>query len=129
MSLQADVVSYWGGNGSLNPTPLWAGLAPEQTAFPYAILTVISSAPTYVTNGPRDGYVEDFQFQISVYDSDPDNALAFAETVRAEFEGQSISSACMAVFRTNGPVFVVDQDTPKLVFHAWVSFQYQARVS
>jgi hypothetical protein len=133
MSLQTDVVSWFQNNTAITAVipfaSFWLGLAPEGSAFPYAVMTIVASTPTYVTNGPRDGYIEDFQFQISVYNTDPDACLSAALTIAAQLEGQSISSACMAVWRLTGPVMVVDSDTPELVYHAYSTFNYQARIS
>lgn len=131
--MHTDVVSWFQNNSTINGVipfaSFWLGLAPEGSQFPYAVMTILSSTPSYVTNGPTDGYVEDFQFQISVYNSDPDACLSAALTIAQQLEGQSISSACMAVFRVNGPVMVVDSDTPELVYHAYATYDYQARVS
>jgi hypothetical protein len=130
MSLQSDVVSYWQGNTALTSaipfSNFWVGLAPEAVSFPYAVMVILGSLPTYVTMGTRDGYIETFSFQISIFDTNPDNALSVAGLVVDQFEFVQISAKCISVERTNGPLFVVDMDTPKLVYHAWVSFAYTA---
>jgi hypothetical protein len=124
----ADLMAYYSGNSTLTAavpfSKVWTGLVPEKTAFPYIVFTPIASVPTNVTNG-QGGYWETFTFQISIFDTDPDNVESVAATVAAQFDYRTISASCISCERTNGPVFIVDQATPELVYHAWLQFDYR----
>lgn len=133
MALLNDVLTYWQGNSTLTAAipyaSVWTGLVPEKQAFPFAVVTIISQAPNYVTRFATNGYIETLSFQISIFDTDPDNSLAVANTVVAQFQGQSISAGCMAVYVVNGPVGPVpDTSTPKQVYQTWVQFDYISNV-
>jgi hypothetical protein len=123
----ADLMTYYQSNSTLTNavpfTKVWTGLAPEKTAFPYIIFTPIASVPTFVTRD--NGYWETYTFQVSVFDTDPDNVEAVAQTIQEQFDYADISATCISCERTNGPVFIVDQDTPELVYHAWLQFDYR----
>ncbi len=125
-SFLADIMTYYAGNATLTAAlpfaKVWAGLVPEGTAFPYLVVVPMASVPTNIT-GP--GYWETYTFQISIFDTDPDNVESVAETVKGQFDYAAISAACISCERTNGPVFVLDQDTPLPVYHAWMTFDYR----
>lgn len=127
-SFLADIMTYYQNNATLTAavpfSKVWTGLAPEGTAFPYIVVVPIASVPTNITNG-QGGYWETFTFQISIFDTDPDNVESVAATIVAQFDYANISSACISCERTNGPVFVLDLDTPKLVYHSWMTFDYR----
>lgn len=125
-SFLADIMTYWAGNSTLtNAVPaskFYTGLVPEGTAFPYVIVIPIASTPTNLT---APGYWETFSFQLSVYDSDPDNVETVCQTILGQFDYVSISAACISVERTNVPVFMVDQETPELVYHGMIVYDYR----
>ena len=84
----------------------------------------MASVPTNVTNG-QGGYWETFTFQISIFGTDPDSVESIADTVKGQFDYAALSAACISCERTNGPVFVLDQDSPEPVYHAWITFDYR----
>jgi hypothetical protein len=124
MSILAELHSYWAGNSTLNTalpaTKVYTGLVPEATAFPYAVVVPINMVPTFTTG---QGYVETFGFQISVFDTNPDNVDALADTIAGQFDYKTISSQTISCERINGPVFVVDPDTTMKVYHALLEYR------
>ncbi len=125
MSILAEVHSYWSGNSTLNTAlaaagKVWTGLAPETVSFPFAVIVPIGMVPSPTTG---TGYVENFVFQISIYDTDPDNVDSLANTVAGQFDYQAISEATISCERTDGPTFMVDPDSPERVYHAVITYE------
>lgn len=127
MSFLADIHSYWASNGTLNSalpaTSVYTGLVPESKTFPYAVIVPISLNPTYTTGS---GYFGTFAFQISVFDTDPDNVESLADTIGGQFDYKPVSGPTMSCERTNGPILLVDQDTPQRVYHGLLEYQLLA---
>lgn len=120
-SFLSDIQTHFQANAALTtalPSGLWLGLAPSSMPFPYAVVVPIAAVPTFTTGV---GYWESFSFQISVFDTDPDNVEALAGLVEAAFDYQHIGSGYISCERENY-VFTVDQDTPELVYHAAISY-------
>lgn len=102
MAILATLKNYWANNSTLNNalavTKLYLDFIPPQTSYPFARLTVISSIPTYTTGS---GWIESFTFQISVFDTDFDNALSVSDTIDSQFNTVKVDSPCLRVFRNN----------------------------
>lgn len=124
MSFLSEIHAYWLANSTLNTalpaSKVYTGLAPESLAFPYAVVVSIGLVPTYTT---CTAYVGTFAFQISVYDTDPDNVEALASTITGQFDYQSISANTMYCLRTNGPILLVEPETPANVYHGLIEFE------
>jgi hypothetical protein len=127
MSFLADIHTYIAGNATITAVlpaaSIYTGLIPEGTAFPYAVITPIGLTPSPTTGS---GYYEAFSFQISIFDTDPDNVEALANTVGGQFDYKTISSSAISCERTNGPVFTVDPDSPQRTYHALLEYQLLA---
>ncbi len=123
MSFLADIHSYWASNSTLNgalpATQVYTGLAPESIDFPYAVIVPLALTPTFVTGS---GYFGTFSFQISIFDTDPDNVEDLANTVAGQFDYQQISALTMSCERTDGPTFMVDPDTQQRTYHAVITY-------
>lgn len=123
MSFLADIHSYWSSNSTLDSalpaTKVYTGLVPESITFPYAVIVPLALTPTWTTGS---GYYGTFRFQISVFDTDPDNVEALANTIAGQFDYRPVSSSTMSCERVNGPVFMVDPDTPQRTYHAYLEY-------
>src|SRR4051794_7167914 len=123
MSFLADIHSYYASNATLTAllpaSKVYTSLIPEGTAFPYAVIVPIALTPTPTTG---QGYYASFAFQISVFDTDPDNAESIANTIVGQFDYRQIATSTISCERTNGPVLFVDQDTPKRVYHGVLEY-------
>jgi hypothetical protein len=130
MSILADIHAYWASNSTLDAalshTKVYTGLAPETLAFPFAVIVPIGMIPSPLT-GP--GYVELFDFQISIFDSNPDNVDNLANLVTGQFDYKNITATTVSCERKNGPVFFVDQDSPKRVYHAMIEYELRENKS
>ncbi len=108
----AQVYAYWHTNTSLNATPIFVGMAPPTTVFPYCVITTISSVPQYSSGLP---YHEDSHFSLSIYHTSLATAHAIADTVDAQFTGQTITSGGMICFREN-QVEITENHTNQFVY-------------
>lgn len=123
MSFLADIHSYWGSNATLTSAipaaKVYTGLIPEGTAFPYAVITPIGLVPSPTT---ASGYYASFNFQISVFHSNPDTVESLCNTIVGEFDYQPISATTISCERGNGPVLFVDADTAARVYHGLIEY-------
>lgn len=122
-SILAEIHAYWQSTAALDAAlshnRVWTGLAPESIAFPYACVIPLSMDQQFVTGV---GYVETFQFQISIFDTNPDSCESIANTVAAQFDYKTISANTISCERVSGPFLVVDPDTPERVYHAVIVY-------
>jgi hypothetical protein len=125
MSFLADIFTYWTGNPllakALPLSKVWTGLAPEGTAFPYAVITPVSSEPSFTTGS---GYFEAFVFQISLYDTDLDNVEALAATIMGQFDYKLVGGSKNISCERENYLVVVDPDTPEKVYHAVITYRF-----
>jgi hypothetical protein len=123
MSILAEIHSYWASNSTLNTalnaSKVYTGLIPETTSFPYAVLVPLGMTVSPTTGA---GYWATYAFQISVFDTNPDNCDLLGNTIAGQFDYKTISSQSMSCERVNGPVFMVDQDSPKRVYHCLLEY-------
>ena len=130
MSFLADIHSYWQSSSTLNTalpaTSVYTGLVPESQAFPYAVLTSISADSTFLTG--KD-YVAAFTFQVSIFSSDPDQAESIGQAVLGGLTFQPVSASTISCILTDGPILLIDQDTPARVYHCLLTFQLTENAS
>src|ERR1019366_8483533 len=108
-------------NTALPASQLWTGIAPESVQFPYAVITSIALIPTYTTC--PTSYYATFNFDINIYDTDPDNVEALAATITGQFDYKAISANTMFCSRTNGPLLSVEPETAMKVYHGWIEYE------
>jgi hypothetical protein len=123
MSFLQDIFSYWQNNTTLTASipyaTVFTGLAPAETPFPYVVITPVSSTPTFTTG---NNYIEDFMFQISIFDVDLDNVEALALVVMSQFDWKAISGNPTISCMRQNYLTVADPDTPKLVYHGMIQY-------
>ncbi len=83
MSITGLITSYWDAN--LTDLPLWLSEAVDP-AYPYAVLTVIGTTPSWDT---ANGY-ETTQIQFSIYHTSANDVEELADEVRDGFDWQSL---------------------------------------
>lgn len=129
MSFLSDIHAHWAADSTLNTalpaTQVYTGIAPETLSFPYAVITAISSVPTFTTDKP---YWEGFRFQISIFDTDPDNVDSLTTTVQNAFDYQTIGSSTISCERENY-IFTTMPDTPLRVYMAMIEYVLNANRS
>jgi hypothetical protein len=108
----SDIHTYWASNSTLNgalpATQVYTGLVPESLGFPYAVI-VPTGGDIDSTTGKS--HIGNYDFQISIYDTDPDNAMSLADTIYGQFYYGQIGSTIISCEPTAAPFMIVDPDT------------------
>ena len=119
----SDIHSYWSSNSTLDTAlshnQVYTGMVPESLAFPYAVV-IPTGGEIQPTTGA--GHFGSMNFQISVYDTDPDNAMNLADTIYGQFYYKAIGDSTISCEPTNHPYMVVDPDTTQKVYHYVLEF-------
>ncbi len=123
-SFLADIHTYYSGNATLTAalpaSSVYTGLVPEGQSYPYAVITSIGLNPTPTTGS---GYYATFAFQISVFDTDPDNVEALCNVIAGQFDFKTISASTISCERQNGPILLVQPDTPARVYMGFLEYR------
>jgi hypothetical protein len=102
MGVLSDLKTYWQNNATLQAalpvSSVFLDYVPPSVSFPYARLSVIGSLPAYVTGG---SHIEDFRFQISIFNTDLDALEATADTVQGQFDQTYPITGALICTRTN----------------------------
>lgn len=131
MSFLSDIHTYWANSTALNAalpaSKVYTGGVPENMTMPYGVIVNIGSKPTWLTQGPTPGagapYFETFTFQISIYDTDPDNVETIAQVVMDEFDFKPITTETIYCQRMDSR-FVSDDNTPAKIFHMAITYDF-----
>lgn len=102
MSALANLKSYWSGNSTLNTalpaTSVFLDIAPPQSAYPYATISLISAVPILTTGV---AHIEQFQFQVSLWHSSLNSVEALADTVDGQFSQAYLTNPTLICTRAN----------------------------
>lgn len=125
MSLTSDIFTFWSGNTTLTATvpynKVWQSQTPEGTAFPYVVIVPISVSNESTTGNP---YYAVLKFQISLFDTNPDNIEAKLNTICSQFDRVKIATGAMDCIRVNGPITLPDVTTPYKVWQGVIEYDY-----